>query len=71
MAFKMSLFWNMTLTLSRGPQSINGLRNWAAQQEVSLNVMYWNHLQTSPPTPVQEKLYSTKPVPGAKKDRDY
>ena len=47
------------------------VRNWATQEEVSLNVMGLNHPKTIPP-PLQsvEKLSSTKLVPGAKKAGD-
>ena len=46
------------------------VRNWAAQQEMSLNVMYLNHPKTIPLHQSVEKLSSIKLVPGAKKIGD-
>lgn len=44
------------------------IRNWATQQEVSLNVnvIRLNHPKTIPPPWSVGKLSSIKPVPGAK-----
>lgn len=48
------------------------VRSWAAQREVSVNVMRLNHPETILPTPRPvEKLSSTKLVPGAKKLGDH
>ena len=46
------------------------VRNQAAQQEVSLNVMLLDHPETIPPHPRPWKNSSMKPVPGAKKVGD-
>ena len=43
------------------------VRNWAAQQEVSLKVMRSNYPETITPTRSVEELPTMKPVPGAKK----
>ena len=43
------------------------VRNQAAQQEVSLNVVHFNHPETIPPPHPVEKLSFTKPVRGALK----
>ena len=40
------------------------------QIKCTINVMCLNHLETIPPHQSTEKLSSTKPVPGAKKDGD-
>ena len=49
------------------------VRNWATQQEVSLNVMHLNHSKTIPPLPnwCVEKLASTESVPGDKRIGDH
>ena len=43
------------------------VRNWATQQEVSLHVMYLNHPETIPPTPVHGKIVFHKTSPRCQK----
>ena len=56
---------------------VGTVRNWAAQQEVDLNVLHLNHPETIPVTPPMllapsvEKLSSTALTPGAKKVGDH
>ena len=49
------------------PYRSGPVRNWAAQQEVSLKVMRSNYPETITPTRSVEELPTMKPVPGAKK----
>ena len=64
--------WVSNLWASDG-KGLWPIRNWAAQHEVSLNVMHLNHPETIPiPYPQSvEKLSSTKLVPGTKNAGDH
>lgn len=63
---------SLMVGLYQGSLTSGRVRNWAAQQEVNLNVMHSNHHETSPaPTWPLEKLSSRNLVPGAKRGGDH